>query len=130
VDIDAVVQYGITRDVPTTLTTLQRGGRGGRTPSAEAILLIMYEPWVLKINLSSITGDASDPDFPNAGKLTKFSTKPARTGIAMVTIVQSKEICIRGFWADYLMDKSLTGAQPITFYFRPDSSIHSQHALS
>ena len=39
-DINTVVQYGITRDVPTTL---QRGGRGGRTPSAEAIFLIMYE---------------------------------------------------------------------------------------
>lgn len=77
----------------------------------------MYEPWVLKIDLSSIAGDASDPDFPNAGKLTKHSTKPARTGIAMVTLIQSEEICIRGFWADYLKDKSLTGALLITFPF-------------
>jgi hypothetical protein len=90
----------------------------------------MYEPWVLKIDLSSITGDASDLDFPNTRKLTKFSTKPARIGIAMVTIVQSKEICIRGFWVDYLIDKSFTGVQPVIFYFRLDSSIHSQHALS
>jgi hypothetical protein len=75
----------------------------------------MYKPWVLKIDLSRIVRDASDPDFPNTGKLTKYSTKPARTGIAMVTVVQSKEICIRGFWADYLKDKSLTGVQPINF---------------
>ena len=77
----------------------------------------MYEPWVDKIDLSSIAGDATDPDFPNSGKLTKYSTKPARTGIAMLTVVQSKEICIRGFWADYLIDKSPTGTQPITFSF-------------
>jgi len=69
----------------------------------------MYEPWVMTIDLSSVAGDASDPDFPNSGKLTKYSTKPARTGIAMVTLVQSKEICIRAFYADYLEDRSPTG---------------------
>lgn len=90
----------------------------------------MYEPWVLKIDLSSTAGDATDPDFPNAGKLTKYSTKPARTGIAMVTVIQSKEICIREFWADYLKDRSLTGAQLITFTFWPDLFIRSQHAPS
>lgn len=87
----------------------------------------MYEPWVLKIDLSSITGDASDPDFPNAGKLTKYSKKSARTGIAMITVVQSKEICIRGFWADYLKDKSLTGAQPITFFLTEFTYIFSSY---
>ena len=107
-DINMVVQYGITRDVPTTL---QRGGRGGQTPSADAIFLIMYEPWVLDIDLSTIEENSSDPDFPNAGKLTKYPTKSAWTAVAMIRVVQSKELCIRGFWADYLNDESATGEQ-------------------
>jgi superfamily II DNA/RNA helicase len=105
-DIETVVQYGITQDVPTTL---QRGGRGGRTPSTEALFLIMYEPWVLDIDLLNLEENSSDPDFPYAGKLTKYSTKPAQTGVAMVRVVESKELCIRGFWADYLKDDSSTG---------------------
>ena len=49
-DIEIVVQYGISRDVPATL---QRGSRGGRG-SKEALFLIMYEPWVDEIDLLEI----------------------------------------------------------------------------
>ncbi|KAF8957732.1 hypothetical protein BDZ97DRAFT_1924345 [Flammula alnicola] len=104
-DIEAVVQYGISRDVPSTL---QRCGRGGRSSSGEAIFLIMYEPWALDIDLFSTEEDPTDPDFPNNGKLTKHATKIQRTGRAMIAAVQSKEDCLRGFWANYLKDLSLT----------------------
>lgn len=68
----------------------------------------MYEPWVLDIDLSSSAEDPSDPDYPNAGKLTKHSTKRQRTGWAMVSIVQS-QICLRKLFAQYLDDQSDEG---------------------
>jgi len=105
-DIEAVVQYGIGRDVPTTL---QRGGRGGRNKSGQAIFLIMYEPWVMTIDLSTIDFPITDPDHPNVEKLTKFSTKQARTGIAMTRITQSRKECLRAMFADYLGDDSPDG---------------------
>jgi len=43
----------------------------------------MYEPWALNIDLSIINFNVSDPDHPNVEKLTKISTKQARTGIVM-----------------------------------------------
>ncbi|KAH8993095.1 P-loop containing nucleoside triphosphate hydrolase protein [Lactarius deliciosus] len=62
-DIEIVIQYGITRDVPTAL---QQGGRGGRSSTGEAIFLIMYEPWMKTIDLeATIVEIASDPDHPN-----------------------------------------------------------------
>jgi hypothetical protein len=54
----------------------------------------MYELWVLDIDLSTIEENNSDPNFPNAGKLTKYSTKFTWTGVAMIHVVQSKELCI------------------------------------
>ncbi|KAF9555907.1 hypothetical protein CPC08DRAFT_642227 [Agrocybe pediades] len=106
-DIEVVIQYGITRDVPTTL---QRGGRGGRTASVKAIFLIMYEPWVMNIELTDDPVQyTSDPDYPNGGELGKHSTKNARTGTAMVKLIQSTETCIRKFWAEYLNDTSPAG---------------------
>jgi len=86
----------------------------------------MYEPWVLDIDLSTIEENGSDPDFPNAGKLTKYSTKFARTGVAMIRVVQSKELCIRGFWADYLKDESVTGEQAEFFF----SSFYCPYRIS
>lgn len=105
-DIEVVIQYGITRDVPSTL---QRGGRGGRSPSSQAIFLIMYEPWVLDIDLTATPNESGDPDLPNSGKLTKNSTKNQRTGHAMINLIQSKESCIRNFFAQYLADESPEG---------------------
>ena len=106
-DIKIVIQYGITRDVPTTL---QRGGRGGRNTVSDALFLIMYEPWVKVIALGDVSVQASlDPDHPNVTTLTIRSTKRERTGIAMITLIQKKEACIRKMIIDYLADRSLRG---------------------
>ena len=105
-DIEVVIQYGITRDVPTAL---QRGGRGGRNSTGEALFLIMYEPWAKTIDLSAVDFDTvSDPDHPNVPKLTTHSTKQARTGVAMVKIIQQTE-CLRKLFATYLNDKAPDG---------------------
>jgi len=68
----------------------------------------MYEPWVMNIDLSTIAFSSSDPDHPIVEKLSKTSTKQERTGIAMVTIVQSTD-CPRGMFANYLGDKTPNG---------------------
>jgi hypothetical protein len=69
----------------------------------------MYEPWVMNIDLSTIKFAFTDPDHPNVEKLGKNSTKQARTGIAMIKIVQSVDDCFRGMCADYLGDKAPDG---------------------
>jgi len=110
-DIEVVVQYGITREVPTAL---QRGGRGGRSPTGKAIFLLMYEPWVKTIDLAAVDVDTvSDPDHPNVPKLTVHSTKLARTGVAMVKIIQLKQECLRRLYADYLNNMTLDGTYPL-----------------
>jgi hypothetical protein len=72
----------------------------------------MYEPWVMDIDLSTINFTFTDPDHPNVEKLGKNSTKQARTGIAMIRIVQSVDDCFRGMSADYLGDKAQDGMWP------------------
>lgn len=69
----------------------------------------MYEPWVMTIDLSAIDFHITDPDHPNIAKLTKFSTKQERTGIAMIRITQSHTKCLREMFADYLIDDSPDG---------------------
>jgi len=72
----------------------------------------MYEPWVMNINLSStptIPSSLSDPDHPTVEKLSKTSTKQERTGIAMITHIQSAKDCPREFFANYLGDKTPDG---------------------
>ena len=109
-DIEIVIQYGITREVPTTL---QRGGRGGRSPTGEAIFLIMYEPWVKSIDLTAVEVDtSSDPDHPNIPKLTIHSSKQGRTGVAMIKIIQSEQECLRALYAAYLKDETEDGMYP------------------
>lgn len=109
-DIEIVIQYGITREVPTAL---QRGGRGGRSPTGQAIFLLMYEPWVKSINLAAVEVDtATDPDHPNIPKLTTHSTKQGRTGVAMIKIVQSEQECLRKLYAAYLKDETHEGTPP------------------
>lgn len=108
-----VIQYGVARDVPTTL---QRGGLAGRSGKpAQAIYLIMYEPWVINIDLSTINFGVSDPDHPTVEKLSKTSTKQERTGMAMVKIIQSPD-CLRKLYADYLGDKTPNGKLPFFDY--------------
>ena len=103
-DIEIIVQYGITREVPTAL---QQGGQGGHSPTGKAIFLLMYEPWVKLIDLAAIEVDtASDPDHPTIPKLTTRSTKQGRTGIAMIKIIQLEQTCICQLFAAYLKDKT------------------------
>jgi ERCC4-related helicase len=109
-DIEIVIQYGVTRDVPMAL---QRGGRGGRSSIGEAIFLIMYEPWVKTINLEAVTVETvSDPNHPNIPKLTIHSTKQARTGVTMIKIIQRTEECLRRLFATYLNDQTPDGMYP------------------
>lgn len=110
-DIDVVIQYGLARDVPTTL---QRGGRGGRNSFKEALFLIMYESWAMTIDLDTAAIDfTSDPDHPNVTKLSIHSTKQQRTGGAILTIIQSVEVCLRSMFAEYLADISLDGTSAV-----------------
>jgi len=104
-DIEAVIQYGIPRDVPTAL---RRGGRSGRSKTGQAIFLIMYEPWVMDVDLSVVDFTVSDPDHPIVMKLSKTSNKQERTGMAMIKIIQSKG-CLRNAYAQYLEDTSPDG---------------------
>jgi hypothetical protein len=87
---------------------LQRGGRGGRNKTGQAIFLIMYEPWVKDINLSALDFTPSDPDHPNVAKLSKTSKKQERTGIAMIKILQCDD-CLRDMFAQYLADDTPEG---------------------
>ena len=110
-DIEIVVQYGISRDVPTTL---QRGGRSGRG-SKDALFLIMYESWVDKIDLLEILFNHDlDPDHPNVKELSQHSNKRAQLGLAMIKIIQLDETCLRLLFAVYLSDQSLQG---LPFHF-------------
>ncbi|PPR02849.1 hypothetical protein CVT24_002327 [Panaeolus cyanescens] len=101
-DIEIVVQYGISRDVPTTL---QRGGRGGRGIK-NAIFLIMYEPWVDEVDITTLVNDQLDPDHPFPKKLTPKSNKRERLGSAMIKIIQSDTTCLRRLFAGYLEDET------------------------
>jgi superfamily II DNA helicase RecQ len=105
-DVEGVIQYGMCRDVPNFA---QRGGRGGRSTSISAIFLLLYEPWALTADLSTLAQDLDDPDQPLQA-ITKTSKKPERTGVAMYRFVQSTT-CSREFLANYLSDKTPTGIQ-------------------
>jgi hypothetical protein len=70
----------------------------------------MYEPWVKKIDYSTVKAKAvSDPDHPNVPKLAQHSTKQARTGVAMVKIVQLELQCLRWLFSAYLDDTACNG---------------------
>ena len=70
----------------------------------------MYEPWVRSIDLSTVEVDTvSDPDHPNVPKLTNQSTKQARTGVAMIKIIQLEQECLRRLFANYLGDVASDG---------------------
>ncbi|KAF8257111.1 hypothetical protein EI94DRAFT_1709581 [Lactarius quietus] len=101
-DITIVIQYGLTREVPTAL---QRGGQGGHSPTSKAIFLLMYKPWVKTIDLAAAAMDtASDPDHPTVSKLTDRSTKKEHSGVAMIKIIQLEQQCLRKLYASYLSD--------------------------
>jgi hypothetical protein len=73
----------------------------------------MYEPWVKMIDLGAVRVEAaSDPDYPNVAKLTTHSTKQARTGVAMLKIIQQTEQCLRQLFATYLNYQAPDGMYP------------------
>ena len=92
------------RDVPNLV---QRGGRGGRSTLTSAIFLILYEPWAMAPDLSSLTLNLDDPDQP-LQMITKTLKKPERTGVEMYRLIQLP-VCICKFFADYPSDGTLTG---------------------
>ena len=56
----------------------------------------MYEPWVKDIDLTAPNINCtSDPDHPNTQKLTIHSKKRDRTGVAMLSIIQNEQECLR-----------------------------------
>jgi hypothetical protein len=70
----------------------------------------MYEPWVKDIDLTAPNVNCiSDPDHPNTQKLTIHSKKRDRTGVAMLSIIQNEQECLRWLFANYLDDQSLNG---------------------
>jgi len=79
----------------------------------------MYEPWVKEMDLTAINIDSMDPDYPNAGTLTKFSKKQARTGVAMIKCV-CESACLRKTFADYLNDTTPHGLTSLSLWFRSD----------
>jgi superfamily II DNA helicase RecQ len=103
-DVECVIQYGVCRDITNLV---QRGGRAGRATSTPALLLILYEPWVMTADLSSFKQDLSDPDQPLKA-ITKTSKKPERTGVAMYQLIHSSG-CIRLFFANYFHDTTPNG---------------------
>ncbi|KAJ6476423.1 P-loop containing nucleoside triphosphate hydrolase protein [Mycena vulgaris] len=103
-DIVAVIDYGVPQKKPKAL---QRGGRCGRN-GALSVYLVMAEPWAFTVSLDAVEHDNGDPDRPIAGHLTKFSSKPERTGLAMILYVRSLS-CLRKLVRDYLADVSPDG---------------------
>jgi len=102
-----VIQYGICAYVAELI---QRGGRGGRDDDIMALFLIMYESWVLDLDVSHVTAGQlkDDPDHPYFTGLKKNLTKKERAGIASIVCIQSPE-CIRQIFAEYLDDTTLEG---------------------
>jgi hypothetical protein len=105
--IGVVIQYGIVNN-PTE--GIQRGGRGGRDSETDALFLMMYEPWVLDLDLSGIDPMdlEDDPDRPFQCTTKKQPLKKERTGVASISMVQSST-CIRQFSANYLKDQAANG---------------------
>lgn len=88
--IYAVIQYGLTRDMPSLL---QRGGRCGRDSNLDAaVFLTLYEPWVLDIVATRPDSHphGSDPDAP-VSTISKDSSKRERTGMAVIQHFQSTD---------------------------------------
>jgi superfamily II DNA helicase RecQ len=104
---DIVCQYGIPSD-GTRL--IQRGGRGGRNPEDRSLFLIMYEPWVKDLDLTTVPPAEleDDPDRPFTLSSSKRQPKSERTGCFCIHVVQSTS-CIRSTFARYLDDPSPEG---------------------
>ncbi|KAH9011588.1 hypothetical protein EDB84DRAFT_1445095 [Lactarius hengduanensis] len=106
--------------VTLRLGRLDGGGGGGRGSSGPLSRERKKESGedIQRYELSTIdlkaviVETASDPDHPNVPKSTKHSTKQARTGVAMIKVIQQNEECLRRLFATYLNDQA-----PDALYF-------------
>jgi ERCC4-related helicase len=103
-NIDAVIDYGAPRALPTPI---QRGGRAGRRGQT-SVYLLMAETWVYSASLDAVDPNSSDPDRPISGRLLKKSRKQERAGLAVIQYVRSPT-CLRKELATYLADISENG---------------------
>ncbi|KAJ3766263.1 P-loop containing nucleoside triphosphate hydrolase protein [Lentinula raphanica] len=100
-DIDMVVNVGLP---PSQKDANQRAGRVVRREGRQGLFLILYEAWVLEIDLSEYDNQwASDPDWP-CKRLTDNSNRRERAPFSMVHMIQLKE-CQRHSYASYLGDQ-------------------------
>ncbi|KAL0057159.1 hypothetical protein AAF712_016207 [Marasmius tenuissimus] len=109
-DVDIVVNVDIPPDIPEAL---QRGGRVVRGSGKIGLFLILYEEWVLEVDLSEFFEehkglDSSDPDRPRRA-LTDKSTRYDRAPYSLVKLVQDDSLCLRKYFAEYLGDNSPHG---------------------
>ncbi len=107
-----VILYGLPCEL---CSTLQRSGHVWRNPSGYGIVLLMYELWVLTVDLSDFPlDDGKDPDWPRE-KLTKYSTKEQHMSVAMLHLIQRAEECIWLFFSHYLADKTDDGKYCVVY---------------
>ncbi|KAL0568131.1 hypothetical protein V5O48_013860 [Marasmius crinis-equi] len=105
-DVDIVANVDIPPDIAEAL---QRGGRVVRCSVKTGLFLILYEEWVLGLDLSAFFEepkgvDANDPDRPRQ-PLTDKSNRQDRVPYSMASLIHDGSICLRKFFADYLHDK-------------------------
>ncbi|KAL0063541.1 hypothetical protein AAF712_009546 [Marasmius tenuissimus] len=106
-DVDIVVNVDVPPDVPEGL---QRAGRVVRASEKTGLFLILYEAWVVEIDLDEFTVDhmgvdPKDPDRPRKA-LSDKSTRQERVPRSFTKLIQDGEKCLREFFAEYLNDKS------------------------
>ncbi|KAJ3775657.1 P-loop containing nucleoside triphosphate hydrolase protein [Lentinula raphanica] len=100
-DIDIVVNVGLP---PSKKDAIQRAGRVIRREGKQGLFLILYEPWVLEVDLSEYDDQwVSDPDRPRK-KLNDNSNRRDRAPFSMVRMIKHKE-CQRHSYAEYLGDQ-------------------------
>jgi hypothetical protein len=102
------IVYGVTRDVASLL---QRGGRVGRTEEAEALVLVIYEPWIRTAEIPPSLCDPLSLPNPDQALVTvpvdKKPTKQQRTGVAVYYLFRNPALCLhRFFHPEYLNDTS------------------------
>jgi hypothetical protein len=106
--LSAAIVYGVLREVSVLL---QRGGQVGHDGEEEALVLIMYKPWIHTADIPSSLADSlslSDPDQPLVSACPgHIPTKQERTSVAMYQLLCTLSLCRRSFFAKYLDDSSV-----------------------
>ena len=104
---DIVIQYGVASD---ETKTIQQAGRGGRDSDNRSLFLIMYEPWVMEVDISNVPAGEleEDPDRPFCVDGKKYQNKISRTSIHCIRTIQCLT-CICSSFTTYLQDKTPEG---------------------